>query len=81
MTTLQDMGEQPLTPDSLVLIMLKSADGWDQVAAFVTLTMRCKMEIVREWQRGPIAAATQHPISDLAIAPCVCHWQPSNGRR
>ncbi len=27
-TTLQEMGEQPLTPDSLVLIMLKSTDGW-----------------------------------------------------
>ncbi len=30
---LQEMGEQPLTPDCLVPIMLKSADGWDQVTA------------------------------------------------
>ncbi len=37
MTTLQEMGEQPLTPDSLVPIMLKSADRWDQVATFVAL--------------------------------------------
>ncbi len=39
MTALQEIVEQPLTPDSLVPIMLKSADGWDQVAAFVALTM------------------------------------------
>ncbi len=45
MTTLQEMGEQPLTTDSLVPTMLKSADRWDQVAAFVALTMRRKMEI------------------------------------
>ncbi len=38
MTTLQKIGEQPFTTDSLVPIMLKSADGWDQVAAFVALT-------------------------------------------
>ncbi len=30
MTTLQKKGEQPLTPDSLVPVKLKSADGWDQ---------------------------------------------------
>ncbi len=65
MTTLQEMGEQPFTPDSLVPIMLKSADGWDQVAAFVALTMRRKMEIVQEWQRWPTAAAIQHPMLEL----------------
>ncbi len=67
MTTQQEMGEQPLTPDNLVPIMLKSADGWDQVAAFVALTMRRKMEIAWERQRQPTAIATQHPMTDLAI--------------
>ncbi len=43
---------------SLVPIMLKSAEGWDQVAAFVALTMLRKMEIARERQGRPIAAAT-----------------------
>ncbi len=66
MTTLQKMGEQPLTPDSLLSIILKSADGWDQVAAFLALTMRCKMEIAQERQRRPIAAITQHPMLYLA---------------
>ncbi len=58
MTTLQEMSEQPLTRDSLVPIMLRSADGWDQVAAFGTLTMRYKMEIAQERQRWLIATAT-----------------------
>ncbi len=40
MTTLQEMGEQPLTPDSIVPILLKSAEGWDQVAAFAALSFR-----------------------------------------
>ncbi len=53
MTALEKMGEPPLTPDCLIPIMLKSAEGWDQVATFVALTMRRKMEIVREWQGGP----------------------------
>ncbi len=48
MTALEKMGEPPLIPDSLVPIMLNSAEGWDQVAAFVAMTMRHKMEIVRE---------------------------------
>ncbi len=77
MTNLQEMGEQPFTPDSMVPIMRKSAEGWDQVAIFVTLTMRHKMEIVQEW---PIPTATQHPIPDRAIPPRVCHEQPGNGR-
>ncbi len=51
MTALEKMGEPPLTPDSLVPIMLNSAEGWDQVAAFVALTMRRKMEIA--WEGGP----------------------------
>ncbi len=71
MTTLQEMGEQPLTPDSLVLIMLRNANGWDQVAAFVTLTVHRKMEIVRERHRRPIAAAIQHPMLDITILPCL----------
>ncbi len=50
----------------LVPIMLKSVEGWDQVAAFVALTMCHKMEIAQE---RPIAAATQHPMPDLAIPP------------
>ncbi len=66
MTALEKMGERPLTPDSLIPIMLKSAEGWDQVAAFVAMTTRRKMEIAREC---PIAAATQHPMPDLAIPP------------
>ncbi len=48
MTALEKMNESPLTPDSFVPIMLKSAEGWDQVATFVTLTMRRKMEIAQE---------------------------------
>ncbi len=44
MTTLQEMGEQPFTLNSLVLIVLKSADKWDQEAAFVALMMCRKME-------------------------------------
>ncbi len=65
MTTLQEMGEQPLTPDSLVPIILKSADVWDQVAAFVALTMCHKMEI--------LAAAIQHQMPDIAIPARVCY--------
>ncbi len=72
MTTLQKMGEQPLTPDSLVPIMLKSADGWDQGAAIVALTMRRKMDIVQERQRRYITTATQHSMPDLVILG-VCH--------
>ncbi len=68
-TTLQKMGEQFLTQDSLIPIILKSSDGWDQVAAFVTLAMRCKMEIPWEWQRQPIAAANQYPMLGCAIPP------------
>ncbi len=71
MTTLQEMGEQPLTLDSLILIMLKSTDRWDHVATFVTLITLRKMEIVQEQQRRPIAAATQHPMPNLAIPPCL----------
>ncbi len=67
------MDEQPLTLDSLVPIMLKSADGWDQVAAFVALTMRRKMVIARKWQRLPIATTTHYQMLDLANPPsCVC---------
>ncbi len=72
MTSLQEMGEQPLTPDSLVPIILKRVDGWDQVASFVTLTMHRKMEIAQEWQRRHIAATTQHPMPDFAIPPPLC---------
>ncbi len=64
MTTLQEMGEWSLTLDSFVPIMLKSTDRWDQVAAFVTMTMRHKMEIA---QKQPIATVTQHPMPDLII--------------
>ncbi len=45
MTTIQETGEQPLTPNSLVPILLRSAEGWDQVASFVALTMHWKMEL------------------------------------
>ncbi len=58
MTALETMGEPPLTPDSLVSIMLKSAEGWDLVAAFVAPTMRRKMEIAWERQGRLIAATT-----------------------
>ncbi len=40
MTILQEMGEQPPILDSLVPIMLRSAEGWDYLAAFVALIMR-----------------------------------------
>ncbi len=80
MTALEKMGEPPLMPDSLIPIMLKSTEGWDQVAAFVALTMRRKMEIAREWQGRPIATATQQPMPDLTI-PRFCRQQPSNGSR
>ncbi len=69
MTALQEMGGQPLTLDSLVQIMLKSTDGWDQVATFAALTMLSKirkMEIGWERHKQPIAAATQHPIPDFS---------------
>ncbi len=79
-TTLEKMGEPPLTLDSLIRIMLKSAERWDHVAAFVALTMCRKMEIARERKGRPIAAATQHPMPDLAI-PHFCHQQPSNRSR
>ncbi len=49
MTALEKMGEPPLIPDRLVPIMLKSTERWDQVAAFVTLTLRRNMETAREW--------------------------------
>ncbi len=65
-TTLQKKGEQPPTTDSLAPIMLKSTDGWDQVA-FVTLKICGKMEIVWEQQRQPIVAATQHIMPDLTV--------------
>ncbi len=62
MTTLQKKGEQPLTPDSLISIMLKNANGWDQVAAFVA-------------SGAAKAANSHHPMPDLAISPPprVCH--------
>ncbi len=69
MTALEKMGEPPLMPNSFVQIMLKSAEGWDQVAAFVALTMRYKMEIARDRQWRPIDAATQHSMPDLATPP------------
>ncbi len=49
--------------------MLKNAEGWDQVATFVALTVRRKMKKARERQGWPIAAATQHPMPNLAIPP------------
>ncbi len=55
MTTLQEMGEQSLTQDNLVPIMLRSTKGWGQVTS-VTLTMRHKMELTQERQKRPIAA-------------------------
>ncbi len=81
MTALEKMGELPLTPDSLVPIMLKNAEGWDQVAVFVALTMHRKMEVAWEQQGRPIAATTQRPMPHLAIPPSFCHQQPSNGSR
>ncbi len=76
MTTLQKMGEQPLTPDRLVSIMLKNWDGWDQAPTFITLTMYHKMEIAWKRQRRPTTATTQYPMPDLVIhhpPPRVCH--------
>ncbi len=48
MNTLQEMGELPLTPDSLVPIMLISVEGWDHKASFVPLTIYHKTELARE---------------------------------
>ncbi len=62
MTTLEKMGEPTITPDSLLPIMLKSAEGWDQVAAFVALTMHRKMEIPQE-------RPTRHPAPDAGPRP------------
>ncbi len=76
MTTLQEMDEQSLTPDSLILIMLKRAGKWDQVAVFVTLTMCREMEIAWEWQRQLIAPAAQDPMPDLAISPMFAISNP-----
>ncbi len=61
MTTLHEMGKQPLTLDSLVSIMVRSVEGWNQMATFVTLAIYHKIELVREWQRRLIATMTQHP--------------------
>ncbi len=72
MTTPQRVSEQALTPDSLVSIMLGSANGWDQVAAFVTLTMHHKMELAREWQRRLIGATIQYQCQTLPYSR-VCY--------
>ncbi len=48
-----------------------------QVAAFVALTVRRKMEIMPEQQGRPIAAATQHPMSDLTIPPVFAVSNPA----
>ncbi len=34
MIILQEMGKEPLTADNLTLIMLRSVEGWDQVATY-----------------------------------------------
>ncbi len=39
------MGEKSLTPDSWVVIVLRSIEGWEQVAAFVALTLHHKMDL------------------------------------
>ncbi len=62
---------------NLVPIMLKSAEGWDQVAAFVALTMRRKIEIARERQGRPIATAAYHPMPNLAITPIFAISNPA----
>ncbi len=71
MTTLQEMGEQPLTLDSLVLIMQESTDGWGQVAAFVALTMCCKIEIVRE-QAAEATHSHCHPAPNARPRHPLC---------
>ncbi len=43
----------------------------------VTVAMRRKMEIAREWQRRPIVAATQQPMPDLAILPMFAISNPA----
>ncbi len=80
MTTLQEMGEQPLTLDSLVLIMLKSADGSDQVAAFVALD-----NAPRDGDSTGVAEAAhsrRHPAPNAKprTPPCL-PLSPSDGRR
>ncbi len=49
--------------------MLKNADGWNLVAAFVALTMLRK--------RWPIVAAIQHPMPNLAIPPVFTISNPA----
>ncbi len=56
------MGEESLTPHSLVPIMLRSSEGWDQLAAFVALTMSHKVKLAWERQRRSITVAIQHPV-------------------
>ncbi len=57
--------------------MLKSAEGWDQVATFVPLPMHRKMETAQERQRRPLTAASQHPMPDLAIPPVFAVSNPA----
>lgn len=65
-SALHQIGEGPLTLDSLFPILLRSIMGWDQVATFVAQVIRRKMEVVRERQRWP-AAANQRLMPELTI--------------
>ncbi len=59
--------------------MLKSAEGWDQVAAFVAVTMRRKMEIAA----GAAHSRHHHPAPNTGPRhpSCFCHQEPNNGSR
>ncbi len=67
------MGEEPLTPDSLVLILLQSTEGWDPVSAFVALTTCHKMESLWEQQNHrPVPnSEARHPPQFAASNPAV----------
>jgi len=62
------MGEEPITPESLIPVMLKSSTGWDQVAAFNAAILRKKMEGEWKWQTWK-TTVNQHTMSDLTVPP------------
>ncbi len=65
------MHNQTHTYTSMIILTHFNTCTLIQVAAFVTLTMRCKMEIAQERPGRPIAAATQHLMPDLATSPPI----------
>ncbi len=60
--------------------LFECPEGWDQVVVFVALIMCYKMELVRERQRRPTAAATQHSMPDLANPPPLAASNPATDK-